>query len=181
VAQTLLGDDSFSGWGIRTVAAGEVRYTPMGYHTGSVWPHDNGLIALGLARYRFKDAVIKILTGLFDASLFMDLHRLPELFCGFPRRPGEGPALYPVACAPQSWAAASVFMLLQACLGLSIKAPARQIWFSHPRLPESLREVRISNLVVGEASVDLLLQRHGDDVTIQVARREGEVEVVGVK
>lgn len=181
VAQTLLAEDSFSGWGIRTVAAGEVRYNPIGYHNGSVWPHDNALIALGMARYRFKESALTILSGLFDASLFVDLHRMPELFCGLPRRPGEGPALYPVACAPQSWAAASVFLLLQACLGLSIKAPPRQLWFSHPRLPESLQEVYIKNLVVGEASVDLILRRQAEDVTIQVARREGDVEVVEVK
>ncbi len=181
VTLTLLGSDSFSGWGIRTVAASEVRYNPMSYHNGSVWPHDNALIAYGMARYGFKEAALKILTGLFDASLFVDLHRLPELFCGFSRRPGEGPTLYPIACAPQSWSAAAVFLLLQACLGLSINAPKARIYFSHPLLPAFLQEVRIKNLKVGKAIVDLSLQRHPQDVGINVIRREGQVEIVAVK
>ena len=181
VADTLLDEASFSGWGIRTVAATESRYNPMSYHNGSVWPHDNALIAAGLARYGLKDAVLKILTGLFDASLFVDLHRMPELFCGFPRRPGEGPTLYPVACAPQAWAAGAVFLLLQAALGLRISAVERRISFTYPRLPEALKEVRLTNLRVGDASVDLLLQRHGKDVGTNILRREGEVEIMLVK
>jgi glycogen debranching enzyme len=180
-AQTLLSEEMFSGWGIRTVAALEARYNPMSYHNGSVWPHDNALIASGLARYGFRELVLQILTGLFDAALFLDLHRLPELFCGFARRPGEGPTLYPVACAPQSWSAASVFLLLQACLGLSIKGPEAKISFSRPLLPESLQEIRIKNLKVGKALVDLFLQRHAQDVGINVIRREGGVEIVVVK
>jgi glycogen debranching enzyme len=177
-ARTLLEEGSFSGWGIRTVAASEVRYNPMSYHNGSVWPHDNALIALGLARYGLTDEVLKVMTGLFEASLFVDLHRLPELFCGFHRRPGEGPTLYPVACAPQSWAAASVFLLLQACLGLTIQGPEGQICFSQPVLPEFLKEVRVKDLQVGEGSVDLLLQRRGQDVGINVLRREGSLKIV---
>ncbi|MFQ5749734.1 MAG: glycogen debranching N-terminal domain-containing protein, partial [Planctomycetota bacterium] len=106
-AATLLSDAFFSGWGVRTLAATATAYNPMSYHNGSVWPHDNALIASGLSRYAFKQDGLRILTGLFDASLFLELHRLPELFCGFPRRPGEGPTLYPVACSPQSWAAAA--------------------------------------------------------------------------
>jgi glycogen debranching enzyme len=181
VAETLLTDDAFSGWGIRTIAVSERRYNPMSYHNGSVWPHDNALITAGLARYGFKEAVLKVLTGLFDASIFTDLHRLPELFCGFTRRPGEGPIPYPVACAPQAWASASVFFLLQACLGLSFKPHAPQLHFNFPLLPASLHEVWITNLKVGNASVDLALQRHPQDVGINVVRREGEVEIVVIK
>jgi len=180
VAQTLLTEDSFSGWGIRTVAASEVRYNPMSYHNGSIWPHDNALIAYGLARYGCKQAALQVFSGLFDASLFVDLHRMPELFCGFARRPGEGPTLYPVACAPQAWSAAAVFLLLQACLGLTIKAPSMQIIFSHPYLPAFLQEVQIKHLRVGDASVDLALTRHTQDVGINVLRREGELEMVVV-
>ncbi|HEX9443630.1 MAG TPA: amylo-alpha-1,6-glucosidase, partial [Candidatus Binatia bacterium] len=180
-AETLLADDSFSGWGIRTLSAREVRYNPMSYHNGSVWPHDNALVAHGLAQYGFKDAAIKILTGLFDAGLFLELRRMPELFCGFSRRPGEGPTLYPVACAPQSWAAASAFLLLQSCLGLSIKAPLKQIRVSHPVLPEFLRELEINNLRVGSGAVDLVFQRRDGDVGINVLRKEGDVKVVLVK
>ena len=180
-AQTLLNHESFSGWGVRTLAASEARYNPMSYHNGSVWPHDNALIAAGLARYGLKDSVLAVTTGMFDASLFMDLHRMPELFCGFGRRPGEGPTLYPVACAPQAWAAGSVFVLLQACLGLTVNAPEAYICFTYPLLPTFLREVQIRGLKVGSASLDLLLLRHGHDVGINVLRREGRVEVRMVK
>jgi glycogen debranching enzyme len=178
VAQVLLREDSFSGWGVRTLAASEVRYNPMSYHNGSVWPHDNALIAAGLARYGLKTAVLHVLNGLYEASRFVDLHRLPELFCGFPLRPGEGPTLYPVACAPQSWSAASVFLLLQACLGLQVKGPETKICFAQPLLPEFLNEVRIHNLQVGTASVDLLLQRHGQHVGLSVLRQTGSAEIV---
>jgi glycogen debranching enzyme len=180
-AQTLLNHQSFSGWGVRTIAASEARYNPMSYHNGSVWPHDNALVAAGLARYGLKDAVVPIVTGLFDASLFFDLHRMPELFCGFGRRPGEGPTRYPVACAPQAWAAGSVFLLLQACLGLTIDAPEAQVCFDYPLLPAFLKEVQIRGLKVGAASVDLLLLRHEHDVGINVLRREGRLEVRMVK
>jgi glycogen debranching enzyme len=177
IAALVLGPQMFSGWGIRTVAEGEARYNPMGYHNGSVWPHDNSLIADGLVRYDCKDGAQRILTGLFDASLFMDLHRLPELFCGFPRRPGEGPTLYPVACSPQAWAAASVLLLLRACLGLEVDGAAKEITFHYPVLPEFLSEVHIHDLRVGDAAIDLLLLRHGDDVGINVTRKQGTVRV----
>jgi glycogen debranching enzyme len=177
-AQVLLGENSFSGWGIRTLDATEVRYNPMSYHNGSVWPHDNALIAAGLARYGLKTAVLKVLSGLYEASRFVDLHRLPELFCGFALRPGEGPTLYPVACAPQSWSAAAVFLLLQACLGLQVKGTEAKICFSQPILPEFLKEVRISKLKVGGASVDLQLQRHAQHVGLNVLHQEGSAEIV---
>jgi glycogen debranching enzyme len=180
VAETLLNEASFSGWGIRTVAASEARYNPMSYHNGSIWPHDNALIAYGLGRYRLPEAASRVLTGMFDASLFVDLHRMPELFCGFPRRAGQGPTLYPVACAPQAWSAATVFMLLQACLGMRIEATLRRIFFSHPLLPESLQEVELFGLRVGDASIDLRLERHDHDVGVNVLRRDGDVEVVAV-
>jgi len=180
-ARTLLDGHSFSGWGVRTVAHGEARYNPMSYHCGSVWPHDNALIAAGLGRYGFRDAVLRIAAGLLDASVFVDLHRLPELFCGFERRGGEGPTLYPVACSPQAWASASVFMLLQACMGLSIDAAKSQIQLSRPLLPPGVNEVRISNLAIGDATVDLFLESHPHDVGITVLRREGDVRVLVLK
>jgi glycogen debranching enzyme len=181
VAKTLLDKGSFSGWGIRTIDERESRYNPMSYHNGSIWPHDNALIAYGLTRYGLKESVLRIFGALFEASCFMDLHRLPELFCGFPQRHGEGPTLYPVACIPQSWAAASVFLLLQACLGLEVKNLQGQVLLSHPVLPEFLKEVRIHNLTLGKATVDLLLQRHAQNVSISILRREGEIDVVTVK
>ncbi len=181
VAETLLNDDSFSSWGIRTLAGSEARYNPMSYHNGSVWPHDNALIAAGFGRYRLKEAALRVLTGLFDASIFMDLHRMPELFCGFARRPAEGPTLYPVACAPQAWSAGAAFLVLQACLGLRVEAAEKRIRFSYPCLPEFLKEVWLRNLRVGEAAVDLHLVRAAHDVGVNVLRRHGEVEIVLVK
>jgi glycogen debranching enzyme len=181
VADTLTGEASFSGWGVRTIAVGEARYNPMSYHNGSVWPHDNALIAAGLGRYGFKDEVLKILTGLFDASLSFDLHRLPELFCGFPRRTGDSPTLYPVSCAPQAWASGAALMLLQACLGLQVRGTDKKLVFSDPRLPEYLHEVHISGLRVGDGSIDLVLVRHAEDVGVHILRREGDVGMVVVK
>jgi glycogen debranching enzyme len=180
-ALTLLDDAHFSGWGIRTVASSEARYNPMSYHNGSVWPHDNAIIAAGFARYQLRDLVLRPLEGLFAASLFFDLHRLPELFCGFARRPGEGPTLYPIACAPQAWAAGSVFLFLQACLGIDVDGHRRQVSFTHPVLPESLPQLRISNLRIGDGAVDLLIENHPHDVGITVLRRRGSVGVVVVK
>lgn len=181
VAATLTGEASFSGWGVRTVAAGEARYNPMSYHNGSVWPHDNALIAAGLARYGLVEEASRILAGMFDASLTFDLRRLPELFCGFHRRPGESPTHYPVSCSPQTWASAAVFLLVQATLGLHVSAPEGRVSLTAPYLPPFLPEVQISGLRVGEASLDLALTRHAMDVGTNVLRREGNVEVVVVK
>src|SRR5216117_1537278 len=179
VASTLTDETSFSGWGIRTVASSEARYNPMSYHNGSIWPHDNSLIAAGFARYDLKGSAAMLLAGLMDASIFFDLHRLPELFCGFPRRPGESPTLYPVACAPQAWASGAVFLLLQASLGLSVSAPEQKLVFSKPILPAFLPKVSIRDLKVGDARVDLLLTRHDEgDVGVNVLRRNGALEVL---
>jgi glycogen debranching enzyme len=180
-AKTLVGKEFFNGWGVRTVAATETRFNPMAYHNGSVWPHDNALIAAGMASYGFKQGALKILGGLFDASLFLELHRLPELFCGFPRRPGEGPTLYPVACSPQTWSSVALFLLLQSCLGLRIEAPRARLSFSQPVLPPFLEHIEIKNLRIGDAAVDLSLERHAKDVGINILRREGRVEIVVTK
>ena len=181
VAQTLFSPESFSDWGIRTVAVSEARYNPMGYHNGSVWPHDAGIIALGLARYGFEDKALRMLTGLFEASMHFDMQRMPELFCGFERQPNEGPVLYPVACSPQAWSAASVYLLIQACLGLEINALESQISFTRPQLPSFLGELRIHNLQVAGATVNLLVARQERDVSVDVLHREGDVQVLVVK
>jgi glycogen debranching enzyme len=177
IAATLMEEQFFSGWGVRTLAVSESRFNPMSYHNGSVWPHDNALIAAGLARYGFKDHATRILSGLFDASLCVE-YRLPELFCGFYRRDGEGPVPYPVACSPQSWSAASVFSLLQSILGMKIQGAGSRLSFVRPVLPEFLDGVQISNLKVGSGSVDLLIQRRTRFATIEIERREGPVEVL---
>ena len=181
VADELLGDAMFSGWGVRTLAAGEPRYNPMSYHDGSIWPHDNAIIALGLGRAGFHDHAARLLSGLFEASRHFGLARLPELFCGFSRRPGEGPTRYPVACSPQAWAAGSVFMLLQACLGLEVDAAARLLRFDHASLPDFLDHLRIDNLTVGDARVNLHVERQRLGVRVDVIGRWGEVEVRAVR
>jgi glycogen debranching enzyme len=182
VARTLLDPASYSGWGVRTIAAGEARYNPMSYHNGSIWPHDNALLAEGLSRYGLKDAAQTVATGLFDASNFVELHRMPELFCGFMRRRGEGPTLYPVACSPQAWAAGTSFLLIQSLLGMHIDAPAARITFRYPVLPTWLRWLELEGLTVAGRTVDLRAERHANDVSVQViGRREAKVEVVVIK
>ncbi len=178
VAATLMEPSSFSNWGIRTIAAGEARFNPMSYHNGSVWPHDNALIAIGFARYGFVEPLLRLTTGLFDAAMMTELNRLPELFCGFERRPGEGPTGYPVACIPQAWAAAAAFALLGALLGMSFNPHLRQIRMTRPVLPTFLDEVEIRNLQLGSGSVDLLFRRHTRDVALNVLRKDGNVEVI---
>ena len=167
----------FSGWGIRTVSTREVRYNPMSYHDGSIWPHDNSLIALGFARYGEKSAIEPVFTGLFEAATYMDLRRLPELFCGFQRRRGRGPTLYPVACSPQAWASATPLLLLQASLGLEFDPAHREIRLRDPRLPDFLEWVRLVNLRLDDATVDLFIRRHRDTVSVEVLRTEGTVHV----
>jgi glycogen debranching enzyme len=108
-------------------------------------------------------------------------HRLPELICGFSRRPGKGPTLYPVACSPQAWAAGSVFMLLQACLGMEISANESRIYLHHSALPDKLQQIRIRNLKVGSGSVDLSCERYADSVSINILRRSGNVEIVSIR
>ena len=181
VAASLMDESSFAGWGVRTVAAGEPRYNPMSYHNGSIWPHDNAVAAAGLARYGFTDDAARILEAMLDLSEVVDLHRLPELLCGFRRRSEERPTLYPVACAPQSWAAGAVYLLLQAALGMQLDAQRRRITFTRPSLPGRIERLDLMNVVVARASVDLRLERHAHDVTIHVLRRDGDVEIVTIK
>lgn len=176
--ETLMSPGSFSGWGVRTIAQGEARFNPMSYHNGSIWPHDNALTAMGLARYGMKEHTACLAAALYEASLFMDLHRLPELFCGFERRNhGEGPTLYPVACSPQAWASATAFYLIKACLGLSFRLQEPRIRFLHPVLPRFLDRLRLVDLRVRDAVVDVQFERHGSEMGVQVTRKEGEIEV----
>ncbi len=177
VAADLMRPHFFTGWGIRTVALGEARYNPMSYHDGSIWPHDNALISLGFARYGLKHSVEQVFKGLFDAATYMDLRRLPELFCGFRREKHRGPTLYPVACAPQAWASATPFTLLEAALGLEFDVARCEIRLRNPRLPAFLDEVILRQLQLGPSTVDLRITRHGDDVSLEVLRRRGKIQV----
>src|SRR5438128_2005829 len=177
VAADLMSRHFFTGWGIRTIAEGEARYNPMSYHNGSIWPHDNALIALGFARYGLKHSVAYLFEGLFDTASYMDLRRLPELFCGFRRERRRGPVLYPVACAPQAWASGTAFTMLEAALGLAFDAARREIRLRDPRLPEFLNEVVLRDLKLGASSVDLRLRRHGEEVSLEVLRTRGQIQV----
>ncbi|MGD0941167.1 MAG: amylo-alpha-1,6-glucosidase [Terracidiphilus sp.] len=178
VSEALLSTDFYSGWGIRTIVTSEKRFNPMSYHNGSMWPHDNAIIAWGALREPDKTLPLQVLSGLLELSGDVMMHRLPELICGFPRRPGKGPTLYPVACAPQAWAAGSVFMILQACLGLEISAREHLIYLRYPALPETLNCVRVSGLSVGEAQLDLSFERHAEGVKVHRLRQTGNVEIV---
>jgi glycogen debranching enzyme len=178
VARQLMEPNFFSGWGVRTVAAGEARYNPMSYHNGSIWPHDNAMIATGLARYGDSRGTARIFQGLFDAATYMDLRRLPELFCGFPRFRGRGPTLYPVACAPQAWSSGVFFALLQASLGIEQDPFAKVIRFRNPKLPAFLDSVILRGLKAGTGSVDLSVHRHHDaEVSFRVLEARGDIRV----
>ncbi|TCZ55255.1 amylo-alpha-1,6-glucosidase [Roseicella aquatilis] len=168
-----------SGWGIRTLATDEARYNPMSYHNGSVWPHDTALVGLGLARYGHRAEAARLLEGLTAAAARLDLWRLPELFCGFPRRGGMAPTAYPVACAPQAWAAAAPIGLLGACLGLSFDPAARLVRLERPVLPAGLDRVLLRGLSLGGARIDVELSRAaGDSVAMNVPARRGGIGAV---
>jgi glycogen debranching enzyme len=181
IAETLVAPEMFSGWGVRTVSSIESRYNPMSYHNGSVWPHDNGLVAAGFSRYGFDDLIATPFGGLFDVSMTLDGHRLPELFCGFHRRSDEGPTLYPVACSPQAWSSGVVFHLVQSCLRLSIEPEERRLSINRPLLPPSLTYLRFLNLELPFGDVDLLFEQHAHDVAVTVLRQQGEFEVRVIK
>ncbi len=178
VARTLVSPASFSGWGIRTIASSEARYNPMSYHNGSIWPHDNGLIAMGLARYGLQGAAAQVFGALFEAASYMDLRRLPELYCGFTRLERNAPTQYPVACSPQAWASATPLCLLQASLGLELLDRTGEVKFYRPMLPSFLDHVHLRNLKLSGGSVDVLLHRQDKNVAVTVTRREGDIVVV---
>jgi glycogen debranching enzyme len=178
VARRLFRPDLFSGWGIRTVSTSAVSYNPMSYHNGSVWPHDNALIAAGLKRYGLVEATNRIATALFEAATHRDDLRLPELFCGFVRRNPGPPVGYPVACVPQAWAAGTPFLLLQAMLGISARAHENLLTVNQPHLPPWLNEVELTGLRVGESSLSLVFRRDGDSTGFSLLSKEGDVRVV---
>ncbi len=162
VRDRLVSGEFCTGWGLRTLASGAVRFNPMSYHNGSIWPHDTALCAAGLARYGHYADAAQVMEDLFGAATRFSF-RLPELFCGFARTAGEPPIAYPVACMPQAWAAGSVFMLLQACLGLEIDGWADKVRIGHRWLPQGVDRLRISALELGRRTVSLTLSRATSD------------------
>lgn len=177
VAEALLSPDFASGWGVRTLATGQVRYNPMSYHNGSVWPHDTAVCAMGLSRYGERDGVVGLTSIMFETAAELDM-RLPELFCGFVRSAGEAPIPYPVACLPQAWAAGSLFMLLQACLGLSVDGAVGEIELRDPRLPVGIDHLAISQLPVGDETVTLHFDRAGVGVAVRADTTACKVRLV---
>lgn len=165
VAEQLMSPAFYTGWGLRTLAKGEPRYNPMSYHNGSVWPHDSALCAGGIARYHGRDVAARLLRSAFETAVHFDM-RLPELYCGFARRPGVPPIPYPVACLPQAWAAGSPFLLLQACLGVEIDGEHGVVHVDRPRLPPGIDDVRVRGLIVGDQKVDLVFKQFGDRVGV---------------
>ncbi len=178
IAHTLVSEDFFSGWGVRTVGRHESRYNPLSYHNGSIWPHDNAMIAAGMARYGYREFAGRILMSLLDVSGTVELHRLPELFCGVDRRPGQGPTLYPVACSPQAWAAGAVFMLLQSCLGVSVNAKEKLLIFERPFLPQGIPQLSVRDLRLGNGRISLFLERNTGPVRIEILEKQGDVGVI---
>jgi len=177
VARNLSSRAFFTGWGVRTVAEGEPRFNPASYHNGSIWPHDNALIALGLARYGHNADAQRLATAIFEAAARMHLSRLPELYCGFARKSGKAPVLYPVACAPQAWAAATPAAMLEASLGIEIDAASSTLVLRRPRLPAFLDWVELRRLQVGRGTLDIGLRRQGDTVAVTLLEREGPAEI----
>jgi glycogen debranching enzyme len=180
VARLLLGSSFFTGWGVRTLASGEARYNPMSYHNGSVWPHDNAMIAAGLAAYGLREEAARIFDGLFAASRYIDLRRLPELFCGFPRKPAQGPTFYPVACSPQAWAAAAPLSMVQSCIGIGFDPDAGHILLREPMLPDFINDLTLTHVSVKGGSADIALRRSGRRVVVDVVARRGAVKVATI-
>jgi glycogen debranching enzyme len=174
LADHLLGPNLFSGWGIRTLSAAHRAFNPMSYHNGSIWPHDNALIVLGLAHYGRGRSALPIVEAIYEAAMRSDLHRLPELFCGLARQPGIRPIRYPVSCSPQAWAAGAPFMLMQALLGLFPDAPARVLHVRNPCLPGFINELSVSGLQIGGSRVALQFRRHRDRTLANLLSIEGE-------
>jgi glycogen debranching enzyme len=178
LARRLFQPDLFSGWGIRTLSKTAPRYNPMSYHNGTVWPHDNALIAAGLKRYGFVEGTNRIATAMFEVATHADYMRLPELFCGFARRDPSPPVEYPAACSPQAWAAGAPFLLLQAMLGVSAHANENLLTVNKPHLPRWLGRVELRNMRVGENTLSLEFHREGDVTSFSLLEKSGDVRVV---
>jgi glycogen debranching enzyme len=178
LVEALLSPELFSGWGIRTLSTKELRYNPMSYHNGSIWPHDNALIAYGLSKYGFQTETLRIMQSLFEASLFIDLQRLPELFCGFDRRKSEGPTAYPVACSPQAWSVGAVFLLFQSCIQIHINALKKTVIFDKLVLPDYIDYACVRGLQLDTGICEFEMRRHKNDVGLNVVRKPKDWEII---
>jgi glycogen debranching enzyme len=178
VARTLLSRGLSSGWGIRTLASRQKPYDPLGYHTGTVWPHDNAIIAHGLKLYGFDDEAIKVMDQLILAGASFPLGRFPELFCGFSRDDVPVPVEYPVACRPQAWSSGAPLLMLRSYGGVTADAPGGKLYIVRPNLPAWLSEMEVLGMRVGAARVDLRFSSIEGVTATQVLRKEGDLEVL---
>jgi glycogen debranching enzyme len=176
-AESLMGEDMFNGWGVRTLSERELRYNPLGYHLGTVWPHDNSLIAAGMRSYGFDEFAARIYAGMFEAALHFDINRLPELFGGFAKKDYGIPVIYPVTCQPQAWAAGAIPYLIKTLLGLEPDAFEGRLRVVRPVLPDPARRVEVRGLRVGRAVVDLKFERTDSKVSVEVIGLDGNLDV----
>jgi glycogen debranching enzyme len=167
----------FTGWGIRTLSSLEKRYNPLGYHTGTVWPHDNSIIAMGLNKYGFKEELSHLFTSMYEAAGYYPGYRLPELFGGYQREEYDIPIKYPVACSPQSWSSGTIPHMLTSSLGLVADALDGKLTMMKPHLPPWLTNVRINKLRLGNTSADIEFRRVGDSTLVNVMEKRGSLEV----
>lgn len=176
--ERLMQPDAYSGWGIRTLSEKEKRYNPVGYHLGTVWPHDNSIIAAGFRRYGFDEAARQVMKGIFEAATYFPNYRLPELFAGFSRDDYEVPVHYPVACHPQAWAAGAVPFMVETALGLVPDAFRKRLRIVRPSLPDFVHDLVLRGLRVGEARADLRFESTADGrSTVDVLKIEGDLEI----
>jgi glycogen debranching enzyme len=180
VRDALMGEAMFSGWGLRTLGQGEAAFNPVGYHLGTVWPHDTALAAVGLRRYGFDHDFTRVFEGLLEAASHTDGYSLPELFAGFSSEEYETPVPYPVACHPQAWASGAIPYMLINALGLKPDGLQRRLRVRRPSLPRWVNRVDVEGLAIGDGHVDLRFERTGagDSVALTDARIDGDVDVV---
>ncbi|MCX8032346.1 MAG: amylo-alpha-1,6-glucosidase [Thermoleophilia bacterium] len=174
----LMRPDMFTGWGIRTLSEHETAYSPVGYHVGTVWPHDNSLIAAGFRRYGFDRAALRLFSGLMRAAMHFELYRLPELFAGYSQADYEVPVHYPLASKPQAWAAGAIPYMLTELLGLRPEADCHRLNVVSPVLPDFVDRIELQDLSIGEQRVDLLFERTSTRVAVEVRRKDRPLEVV---
>ena len=174
MARALLSAEGFNGWGIRTLSRGQAAYNPLSYHNGTVWPHDNSIIAMGLSHYGMQREALQILSGAYAAARNFRHYRLPELFCGMSKGEQEQPVSYPVSCSPQAWASGAVFLLLRAVLGIYPDGPRQTMRIVNPQLPPWMNELTLRGLRVGGSRISLHFTRTGEGCFAAVTEREGD-------
>lgn len=181
VVKTLMSNELFSGWGIRTLSNKAARYNPMSYHNGSVWPFDTAIAAAGMAKYGFSQQAMRVLGSLFETSRHMELNRLPELFCGFEKRAGEGPTAYPVACSPQAWSVASIYVLIQCILQVEIDAFNKTVHFEYPVLPDFIDDLLLSHIPLNDQTLSLKVKRFKSTIGLDLIHKPHDWKIVTVK